>query len=67
MADNGIATTDNNGRLDTFKQLARHPAARQLMLPVAVAGANISASESGRSRRSSYSAASHRARSSIDE
>ena len=39
MADNGIATTDNNGRLDTFKQLSRNPAARQLMLLVAVAGA----------------------------
>ena len=39
MADNGIATTDNNGRLDTFKQLTRNPAARQLLLLVAVAGA----------------------------
>jgi flagellar M-ring protein FliF len=39
MADNGIATTDNNGRLDTFKQLSRNPAARQLLLLVAVAGA----------------------------
>lgn len=39
MADNGIATTDNNGRLDPFKQLAHSPAARQLLLLVAVAGA----------------------------
>ncbi|MGN6329441.1 MAG: flagellar basal-body MS-ring/collar protein FliF [Rhodanobacter sp.] len=39
MADNGIATTDNNGRLDTFKQLSRTPAARQLLLLVAVAAA----------------------------
>jgi len=40
MADNGIATTDgNNGRLDPFKQLARSPVARQLLLLVGLAGA----------------------------
>ncbi|BFI97080.1 MAG: flagellar basal-body MS-ring/collar protein FliF [Rhodanobacter sp.] len=42
MADNAIATTgsDNAGvRLDPFKQIARTPAARQLVLLVAVAAA----------------------------
>ncbi|MBQ4854386.1 flagellar M-ring protein FliF [Rhodanobacter sp. B2A1Ga4] len=40
MADNAIATTANNGtRLDPFKQLARNPATRQLVLLVAVAAA----------------------------
>lgn len=42
MADNAIATTgsDNAGvRLDSFKQIARTPAARQLILLVAVAAA----------------------------
>ena len=36
MADNAIATTGDNGsRLDPFKQLARNPATRQLVLLVA--------------------------------
>jgi len=40
MADNAIATTGNNGsRLDPFKQLTGNPAARQLLLLVAVAAA----------------------------
>lgn len=40
MADNAIATTGNNGsRLDPFKQIARNPAMRQLMLLVAIAAA----------------------------
>lgn len=40
MADNAIATTQNNGaRLDPFKQLVGSPAARQLLLLVAVAAA----------------------------
>ncbi|KRE84889.1 flagellar M-ring protein FliF [Rhodanobacter sp. Soil772] len=40
MADNAIATTGDNGsRLDPFKQLARNPATRQLVLLVAVAAA----------------------------
>jgi flagellar M-ring protein FliF len=40
MADNAIATTGNNGsRLDPFKQMARNPAMRQLVLLVAVAAA----------------------------
>jgi flagellar M-ring protein FliF len=39
MADNAIATTDNGSRLDPFKQLARNPATRQLLLLVALAGA----------------------------
>lgn len=40
MADNAIAkTADDGSRLDPFKQLTRSPAARQLMLLVAVAGA----------------------------
>ncbi len=40
MADNAIATTDNNGsRLDPLKQIARNPATRQLLLLVAVAAA----------------------------
>ncbi len=40
MADNAIATTQNNGaRLDPFKQLAGSPVARQLLLLVAVAAA----------------------------
>jgi len=40
MADNAIATTANNGtRLDPFKQIARNPATRQLVLLVAVAAA----------------------------
>lgn len=40
MADNAIATTGDNGsRLDPFKQLARNPATRQLLLLVAVAAA----------------------------
>ncbi len=40
MADNAIATTGNNGsRLDPFKQIARNPATRQLVLLVAVAAA----------------------------
>ena len=40
MVDNAIATTPNNGaRLDPFKQLVSSPAARQLVLLVAVAAA----------------------------
>lgn len=40
MADNAIATTGNNGsRLDPFKQIARNPAMRQLVLLVAIAAA----------------------------
>lgn len=42
MADNAIATTDSDNagvRLDSFKQIARTPAARQLVLLVAVAAA----------------------------
>ncbi len=40
MADNAIATTDNNGsRLDPLKQLTRNPATRQLLLLVGVAAA----------------------------
>lgn len=40
MADNAIATTDNNGsRLDPLKQFTRSPATRQLVLLVAVAAA----------------------------
>jgi flagellar M-ring protein FliF len=40
MADNAIAPTDTNGtRLDSFKQIARNPATRQLVLLVAVAAA----------------------------
>lgn len=40
MADNAIATTADSGtRLDPFKQLARNPATRQLVLLVAVAAA----------------------------
>jgi flagellar M-ring protein FliF len=40
MADNAIATTDNNGsRLDPFKQFTRSPATRQLLLLVGVAAA----------------------------
>ncbi|KZC39689.1 MULTISPECIES: flagellar basal-body MS-ring/collar protein FliF [Rhodanobacter] len=40
MADNAVATTANNGtRLDPFKQIARNPATRQLVLLVAVAAA----------------------------
>lgn len=40
MADNAIATTENNGpRLDPFKQFTRNPATRQLVLLVAVAAA----------------------------
>jgi flagellar M-ring protein FliF len=40
MADNAIATTDDNGsRLDSFKQIAHSPATRQLVLLVAVAAA----------------------------
>ena len=40
MADNAIATTDNNGsRLDPFKQFTRNPATRQLLLLVGVAAA----------------------------
>ena len=40
MADNAIArTTDNGSRLDPFKQIARNPATRQLLLLVAVAAA----------------------------
>lgn len=40
MADKAIATTQDNGaRLDPFKQLASNPAARQLLLLVAVAAA----------------------------
>jgi len=40
MADNAIATTaDNGSRLDPFKQIARNPATRQLVLLVAVAAA----------------------------
>lgn len=40
MADNAIATTAENGtRLDPFKQIARSPATRQLVLLVAVAAA----------------------------
>lgn len=40
MADNAIATNGDNGsRLDPFKQLARNPATRQLLLLVAVAAA----------------------------
>lgn len=40
MADNAIATSaDNGSRLDPFKQIARNPATRQLVLLVAVAAA----------------------------
>lgn len=40
MADNAIATTENNGsRLDPLKQLSRSPATRQLLLLVGVAAA----------------------------
>ncbi|MBD8881914.1 flagellar M-ring protein FliF [Rhodanobacter sp. 7MK24] len=42
MADTAIATTDSNGsgvRLDSLKQITRNPAARQLVLLVAVAAA----------------------------
>ncbi len=40
MADNAIAASDNNGaRPDPFKQLARSPATRQIMLLVAIAAA----------------------------
>ncbi|MBD8871253.1 flagellar basal-body MS-ring/collar protein FliF [Rhodanobacter sp. DHB23] len=42
MADNAIATTDSNSsgvRLDSLKQITRNPAARQLVLLVAVAAA----------------------------
>ena len=40
MADNAIANTENNGsRLDPLKQLTRNPAARQMLLLVAVAAA----------------------------
>lgn len=40
MADNAIATSDNNvTRPDPFKQLARSPAARQMLLLVAIAAA----------------------------
>lgn len=40
MADNAIATTENNGsRLDPLKQLTRSPATRQLLLLVGVAAA----------------------------
>ncbi|HUH32162.1 MAG TPA: flagellar M-ring protein FliF, partial [Rhodanobacter sp.] len=40
MADNAIANTAENGtRLDPFKQIARSPATRQLVLLVAVAAA----------------------------
>ncbi|OOG40522.1 flagellar M-ring protein FliF [Rhodanobacter sp. C06] len=41
MADNAIATTANNSgaRLDSLKQITRNPAARQLVLLVAVAAA----------------------------
>ncbi|MFC5580265.1 flagellar basal-body MS-ring/collar protein FliF [Rhodanobacter terrae] len=40
MADNAIANTGNNGsRLDPFKQIARNPAMRQLVLLVAIAAA----------------------------
>ncbi|MEO6800685.1 MAG: flagellar basal-body MS-ring/collar protein FliF [Rhodanobacter sp.] len=40
MADNAIAASDNNGtRTDPFKQLARSPATRQIMLLVAIAAA----------------------------
>lgn len=40
MADNAIATTDNNGsRLDPLKQFTRSPATRQLLLLVGVAAA----------------------------
>ncbi len=41
MADNAIATTDNSveTRPDPFKQLARSPAARQILLLVAIAAA----------------------------
>jgi len=40
MADNAIANTESNGsRLDPFKQLARNPATRQVLLLVAVAAA----------------------------
>lgn len=40
MADNAIATTENNGsRLDPFKQITRSPATRQLLLLVGVAAA----------------------------
>jgi flagellar M-ring protein FliF len=40
MADNAIATTGNNGScLDPFKQIARNPAMRQLVLLVAIAAA----------------------------
>jgi len=40
MADNAIATSDNDAaRQDPFKQLARSPAARQVMLLVGIAAA----------------------------
>ncbi|HZX71011.1 MAG TPA: flagellar basal-body MS-ring/collar protein FliF [Rhodanobacter sp.] len=40
MADHAIAASDNNGtRPDPFKQLARNPAARQVLLLVAIAAA----------------------------
>ncbi|MGP1667210.1 MAG: flagellar basal-body MS-ring/collar protein FliF, partial [Rhodanobacter sp.] len=40
MADNAIATAETNGsRLDIFKQFGSNPAARQLLLLVAVAAA----------------------------
>ena len=40
MADTAIATTEKNGsRLDPLKQLGRNPAARQLVLLIAVAAA----------------------------
>lgn len=40
MADNAIAVSDDNGaKLDPFKQLARSPAARQMLLLVGIAAA----------------------------
>jgi flagellar M-ring protein FliF len=41
MADNGVATTDNNDgkRMDSLKSLAQTPAARQLFMLAGIAGA----------------------------
>ena len=39
MADNPVATTNSGSRMDPFRQISRNPAARQLLLLVAMAGA----------------------------
>ncbi|MEO7072472.1 MAG: flagellar basal-body MS-ring/collar protein FliF [Rhodanobacter sp.] len=39
MADNPVATTNSGSRMDPLKQISRNPAARQLLLLVAMAGA----------------------------